>query len=30
MLLIMSLALIITSILLLIISVEINETDENN
>lgn len=30
MLLIMSLALIVTSILLLIISVEINETDENN
>lgn len=30
MLLIMSLALIVTAILLLIISVEINETDENN
>lgn len=30
MLLIMTLVLIITSILMLIISVEINETDENN
>lgn len=30
MLLIMSLALIVTAILMLIISVEINETDENS